>query len=230
MFRVLWSPDGTQLLTSGLHDGTARVWDAETGEVLYRLDGLIAVIGSDWSPSGDFAAVGANDGYIHVFDPARGLEMFKFVGPPLNPNIYPLDISPDGGQIFAAGGGDNLYLYDLTRSLSLPISYGSISRCGLVARRAASFHLFGMAPGSSRCGTPSAVRRLLCSRLEEVCTQLFPWSPAGDRLMTGFNDGTVIDLGCGQRGRVAYVCHQRRPVIQRVLVSGWGAAGHNAFV
>jgi WD40 repeat protein len=189
MFRVLWSPDGNQLLTSGRHDGTARVWDAETGEEIYRLEGLGAVAGSDWSDTGDIAAVGSDDGYIHVFDPARGQELFKFVGPPLNPNMYPVDISPDGERLLAAGGGDSLYVYDLTLSLSFPISYGTISRVA-------------WSPDGQQvsiCSDGMEVIKVWDSFSgeevfvfpQQVACNHIAWSPSGDRIVTGFDDGTV---------------------------------------
>ena len=36
LWGVAWSPDGTRLL-SGSHDGTARVWDANSGIELLSL-------------------------------------------------------------------------------------------------------------------------------------------------------------------------------------------------
>jgi len=190
MFRVLWSPDGAQLLTSGRHDGTARVWDAETGEELYRLEGLGAVSGSDWSTTGDFAAVGSDDGYIHVFAPARGQEIFKFVGPPLNPNMYPVDISLDGERLLAAGGGDNLYVYDLTLSLSFPISYGAVSR---VAWSPDGQQVSICSDGMEVIkvwDSFSGEEIFVFPAQEEACNHI-AWSPSGDRIVTGFNDGTV---------------------------------------
>jgi WD40 repeat protein len=189
MFRVLWSPDGTQLLTSGRHDGTARVWDAGTGEELYRLEGLGAVAGSDWSDSGEFAAVGSDDGYIHILDPARSMELFKFVGPPLNPNMYPVDISPDGERLLAAGGGDSLYVYDLTLSLEFPISYGSVSR---VAWSPDGQQVSICSDGMEviKVWDSFSGEEIFVFPQQVACTHI-AWSPSGDRIATGFDDGTV---------------------------------------
>ena len=68
VFGVSFSRDGTRIAT-GSEDGTARVWDAATGEELVRLsghDGLVALV--DFSPDGTRLLTGGGDGTARVWD------------------------------------------------------------------------------------------------------------------------------------------------------------------
>ena len=60
-----WSPDGTLVATAS-SDGTARVWDATTGEEMFRLTArvnpLMVVGGVTWSPDGSRIATAGEDG------------------------------------------------------------------------------------------------------------------------------------------------------------------------
>ena len=48
-----WSPDGSQLITTSDEDGTARMWDAETGEMCILLTGLTQAWGPAGRPAGN---------------------------------------------------------------------------------------------------------------------------------------------------------------------------------
>jgi WD40 repeat protein len=67
-----WSPDGARLLTTSW-DGTARVWDAATGDLLLTLTGHTrAVSGGGWSPDGARLLTTSWDGTARVWDAATG--------------------------------------------------------------------------------------------------------------------------------------------------------------
>ena len=166
------------------------MWDAETGEEIYRFDGLIAARGSDWSPSGELAAVGGNDGYIHVFDPRRGREVYKFVGPPLNPFMEPVEFSPDEERILALGGGNNVYIYDLsTAQLRIPIPSGTISN---VAWSPDGEHItigVGDITGTAKIWDSVSGEELF-ELTGEIIFSL-GWSPSGDRIAIGSEEGNI---------------------------------------
>ncbi len=65
---VTFSPDGRRLLTGG-SDGTARVWDAATGECLRVYDWRVGEIDLvAWSPDGTTAAAANRAGEVVVWD------------------------------------------------------------------------------------------------------------------------------------------------------------------
>jgi WD40 repeat protein len=68
-------PDGRAVLATGGAGGTARIWDAETGQPLRVLDGHTAMVDSvAWSQAGhrSLLATGAGDGTARVWDPETG--------------------------------------------------------------------------------------------------------------------------------------------------------------
>ena len=68
IFAVDWSPDGSRLV-GGCDDGTVRIWDANTGDLLQTLEGHTAQVWTvDWSPDGVRIASGSEDGTIRIWD------------------------------------------------------------------------------------------------------------------------------------------------------------------
>ena len=69
---VDWSPDETRLVTSSL-DGTARVWNAQTGQDLFKLEGHEGRVNlALWSPDGGRIATAGEDGTLRLWDAADG--------------------------------------------------------------------------------------------------------------------------------------------------------------
>jgi WD40 repeat protein len=126
-FRVIWSPDGTRLLTTGIEDGTARIWDAENGRELHAMTGLVQGRGSDWSPVENLAAIGSHDSLVHLWDVVSGQEVNKFFGTIEAP--YHLAFSPGGDRLLTLGASHNVNVYDLSEAhIKIPMkTYGGIS-------------------------------------------------------------------------------------------------------
>ncbi|MEK7468456.1 MAG: protein kinase [Planctomycetota bacterium] len=67
-----WSPDGRSI-SVGSPDGVARIYDAESGNELYRADmSHYAVLDTAWTPDGRFLYVGALNGAIHKLEAKSG--------------------------------------------------------------------------------------------------------------------------------------------------------------
>ncbi len=73
--KVRWSPDGRYLVTSsgfinlgGVDDPTVRIWDAETGKLLYTLEGHTKpVLDVAWSPDGTRLATVSFDTTVRIW-------------------------------------------------------------------------------------------------------------------------------------------------------------------
>ncbi len=100
-----YAPDGKAVATKGT-DGTARLWDAESGKELH----LIPVAHDNgsplaFSPDGKALAVVAPDLTLKLIDTATAKEVQSFAGHKTTLNS--LDFAPDGRR-FASAGGDSL--------------------------------------------------------------------------------------------------------------------------
>ncbi|WP_158263095.1 pentapeptide repeat-containing protein, partial [Amycolatopsis sp. CA-128772] len=81
VWGVAFSPDGTRLATAGASDGTARVWDVMTGEVLNTFTGHTgSVRGVAFSPDGARLATADSGGTARVWDVMTGEVLNTFTG------------------------------------------------------------------------------------------------------------------------------------------------------
>jgi WD40 repeat protein len=88
-----FSPDGKILATNGGED--PKLWDAETGELLFLLPGFKSgsAQGPVFTPDGKYVAVAGQDGTVSMWDTATGLQYLTFAtGTPIDGQI---EFSPD---------------------------------------------------------------------------------------------------------------------------------------
>ncbi|MBN1517615.1 serine/threonine protein kinase, partial [Candidatus Sumerlaeota bacterium] len=128
IYSVEYSPDGTKLLTAS-KDGTCKVLDAATGEVLATFDGHEGPVETAvWSPQGDLIASGGWDKTIYLWRPedAAWIRTFKAHRAPIEQIIF----SENGKRFTSVGGYDGraviwdvqtggmLILKDLTQTIN----------------------------------------------------------------------------------------------------------------
>lgn len=102
---VAWSPDGKRIATSGFgdgNDGGVHVWDADTGEIIFRYPGANPPI--EWSHDGRWIAAD-NQGRLVVFDAANGQNRATYraqIGHLRK--THAISWSPNGNLVASAGG------------------------------------------------------------------------------------------------------------------------------
>lgn len=106
---VAFSPDGARIAT-GSWDGSARVWDASTGDQLAVLDSGSGVLAVAFSPDGRFILTGNNRGDVVVWDAVTLAQQSV-----LNGQQGPVEGLAFGrdGQLVTAGGDGTAKLWDL---------------------------------------------------------------------------------------------------------------------
>ena len=109
VLSIVFSPDDTWVLTASA-DGTARVWDARTGEqVLAVQEGHEARVRAVWSPDGNrFLTVART---AEVWDARSGRKLATFSG--LN-RAYCASFTSDGSPILPFGDGRQAHIMDVS--------------------------------------------------------------------------------------------------------------------
>ncbi|MCJ1467401.1 hypothetical protein MMC07_006025 [Pseudocyphellaria aurata] len=105
---VAFSPDG-QLLASGSHDNTVRLWDPVTGDSRATLEGHSDPVNTVvFSPDGQLLASGSHDNTVRLWDPATGDSRATLSH---TWRVRSIAFSPDG-QLLACGAHNTVRLWD----------------------------------------------------------------------------------------------------------------------
>jgi WD40 repeat protein len=112
VYSVVFSPDGA-LLASASNDGTARIWDAHSGELRQR---LVRHTGRLWSvafsPDGALLATAGDDLVVRLWNPRTGEHLQTLARH--TRRISSVDFSPDGTLLASGGDDGTVRLWDLT--------------------------------------------------------------------------------------------------------------------
>jgi WD40 repeat protein len=96
VYDIAFSPDGNYLATASF-DGTAKVWDLASSQVLEALSGYeeIGLTSVAFNPGGTLLAVADGEGNVHLWDVTNRTQAFS---QPLSIHswIFDLTFSPDG--------------------------------------------------------------------------------------------------------------------------------------
>ncbi len=121
---LAFSPDGT-LLACGSRD-TARIWNVESGQLLYTFTGHTASVNSiSFSPDGKQVATGSSDETVRVWDISSGILLRIYEEH--KTRIDSLAVSVDGRQLALGGWPVSAQVVDLATGQPLNLaatSYG----------------------------------------------------------------------------------------------------------
>ena len=113
--NVHWSPDGRWIAASEKNN-TIRLWDAETGEVIYLFE-LGASDGSgyatyalEWSSDGRWLATATSNAGVVVWDVLARRQRWPVKLFPVE--IISIEWHPDGTRLGGTGNDGNLYIWD----------------------------------------------------------------------------------------------------------------------
>ena len=102
VFNAQFSPDGTKIITNSW-DSTARIFDAENGELIEILEGHEAAIWeADWSSDGSQVVTGGWDYTAKIWDVETGQVVRELYPEEYGHTIDGVAWSPDGSRIVTA--------------------------------------------------------------------------------------------------------------------------------
>ena len=118
VWNAVFSPDGTRIAT-GSADGTAKIWDADTGEEILTLDATTdGGIGSvAFSPNGKLLATGSDDKITRIWDVSTGKEILTLKGH--LDWISHVAFSPDGSRLATSSYDGASKVWDITTGKEL---------------------------------------------------------------------------------------------------------------
>jgi len=101
VYALAFDPTGKYLAGAGIDD-TVFVWDADTQDTVFELDGHQERINAvAFSPDGNYLVSGGDDQTVRVWDVLSGRPL---VARAFNSPVQGLAFSPDGATLFAGNG------------------------------------------------------------------------------------------------------------------------------
>lgn len=100
----IFSPDGQRIASCGHwtdDDKSLRVWDAQSGAELWKVELPEVAMWAVYSPDGKYVAASSKDSKSYLFDAATGKEIRSFTGH--TATVQGIDFNADGSRLITSG-------------------------------------------------------------------------------------------------------------------------------
>jgi WD40 repeat protein/ABC-type branched-subunit amino acid transport system substrate-binding protein len=190
--QIATSPDGGRIV-AGLFDGTARVWNARTGQPLLTPDGHIGQVwGVAVSPDGTRVATGSADRNLRVWDANDGSLLWTGTGHA--DRVVAVAFSPDATLLASASADRTVKVWSANTGAKLfelsgqsdPLTSVAFSPDGRQLATASEGSTDNVRLWDAHTGTPL---QTLSGHSDAVWSVAY--SPDGTRLVTASRDGTA---------------------------------------
>ena len=198
---VAWSPDGHHILTAS-NDGTARIWDAITGDntLTFTLTRTIWVSAVAWSPDGHHILTVLGDHTVRVWtiDGKNSLTLAR------TGRVDAVAWSHDGELILTVSHDQHMRAWDSTtgKCLSVLMLQGTAPFSAIAWSPDERRILTGSIDGTARIWDVTTGVNTLTLTTNSVI-EAVAWSPDSTQILTGCQDGTarIWDATTGEQVR-----------------------------
>jgi WD40 repeat protein/predicted Ser/Thr protein kinase len=185
---VDYSPDGRFIVTTS-KDGTARVWDAQSGKQISTLKGHTNwVIRAVFSQDGRRLATAAYDGTARIWDASSGRELAILKGH-TNVQVHSVAFSSDGRRVVTTSADRTARVWDAVSGKQLSVLPGGV--------RLASFSGDGRRILTAAEGNTAIIwdaetsKEIAVIKGHSLPVDSATFSPDGQRIITASRDRTV---------------------------------------
>ncbi len=191
-FRLAATRDGRRLLTGSYFDGTARLWDTETGKAIgppLKQGGMVAAVA--FSPDGKVALTGSDNQTTRLWDAATGLPL----GEPKRhgTGILAAAFSPDGRTIVTGGRNGAAQLWDAAtwEARGTPLQQQGAVEAVLFSPDGRVV-VTGGKDGRARLWHAASGKPIGPVMRHGAMISALAWRPQGGMLVTGSDDSSLI--------------------------------------